>query len=433
MAEVSGSESTHGTTITLHSDANSDVYKGNCTSNFTNILKIPIKLQHDTEFEVGLGNVHIPNEQSILLKEDDETSFIQYNLGMFDHNNATGGWDLLQGSHKVLWKYVPNKDFVGVDAESNILKADFINRLSESLVLSNHTKVNIKALDTFQIALFHYYNLTGDHTENGDFLWNNYCLRCTQALQTSDNIDGHTKLISIFNKYEPGIREGLWFKSLESLKPKDRFKIIEALMSILEIDLKEYFRNVITFLWHDDRKIRINKILDSLRNKQGNVNMSLREYYNHSLFKNLWPDQENPPILAVYITFGSRLENFLSVPRNSRYFIGTCTSHKSFDIYNSNTILKPKFDKKKIDTFFIYSDIVKKTVRLGSHLTNLLGIITVNKNIVNLSNPISIYRPMAHNYFHSASIIITDQYGDKPNFEDGSFSTIELVIRRKQI
>ena len=133
----------------------------------------------------------------------------------------------------------------------------------------------------------------------GIFLWNNYCLRCTQALQTSDNIDGHTKLISIFNKYEPGIREGLWFKSLESLKPKDRFKIIEALMSILEIDLKEYFRNVITFLWHDDQKIRINKILDSLRNKQGNVNMSLREYYNHSLFKNLWPDQENPPILAV--------------------------------------------------------------------------------------------------------------------------------------
>ena len=65
------SESEYGLTLTLHSNANKDVYKDNNPSAFTNLLKIPVKLNQNDNYEVSLANFHSPKTQGLLLKRSD--------------------------------------------------------------------------------------------------------------------------------------------------------------------------------------------------------------------------------------------------------------------------------------------------------------------------------------------------------------------------
>ena len=47
-------------------------------------------------------------------------------------------------------------------------------------------------------------------------------------------------------------------------------------------------------------------------------------------------------------------------------------------------------------------------------------------------NPLHISRPLAHKYYQSASVHITDQNGDEIEFEKDSFSVLEIVIKKRE-
>ena len=124
------------------------------------------------------------------------------------------------------------------------------------------------------------------------------------------------------------------------------------------------------------------------------------------------------------------MAKFLSLEYDARFFVGYC-GFPLINPYDSNMLPIPKFERSNIDSLFIYCDLVEKSVRVGDVLANLLGIVTINKDLANMSNPMHIFRPLAHKYFHSASIRVTDQFGAVLDFEKTSFSAIEIVIRKR--
>ena len=80
----------------------------------------------------------------------------------------------------------------------------------------------------------------------------------------------------------------------------------------------------------------------------------------------------------------------------------------------------------------VYSDLVKRSVRFASHITNLLGIVTINNDLYNKPNPPTIYRPISHNFVQSVSVQITDENGDELNFNDDSYVALEILIRKRR-
>lgn len=52
-------------TLFVTSNANLDMYPDNHASKFTNVLKKPIKLDPNVEFQTRLANFHIPNVEYI--------------------------------------------------------------------------------------------------------------------------------------------------------------------------------------------------------------------------------------------------------------------------------------------------------------------------------------------------------------------------------
>ena len=149
---MENSESEYGTSLVLHSGSNADIIFDNTPTTFTNVLKNPIKLSQENQYEVGLANIHIPSYQKILEKNDFERSFIQYNLGLFTHNKVTGKWNLIKGSNRKLWKIVPDKTFDGLDdryLDVDSEKYSYIKLFSESLKLASHTPIEVKCLDLF--------------------------------------------------------------------------------------------------------------------------------------------------------------------------------------------------------------------------------------------------------------------------------------------
>ena len=79
-----------------------------------------------------------------------------------------------------------------------------------------------------------------------------------------------------------------------------------------------------------------------------------------------------------------------------------------------------------------YSDLVKKSVRFASHITNLLVIVTINNNLYNKPNPPTIYRPISHNFVQSVSVQITDENGDEISFGADSYVALEILIRKSR-
>ena len=121
--------------------------------------------------------------------------------------------------------------------------------------------------------------------------------------------------------------------------------------------------------------------------------------------------------------------NFLSLDPDSTMFLGHCLYPK-IDPYASNQVAIPRFERNVIDSVFVYSDLVQHSVRLGDSLTNLLGIVSVNKKYANMTSPMHIFRPLSNTLFHSISIKIRDQNGNDISFEKKLFSAIEIVIRK---
>ena len=420
-ATMENSESEYGTSLVLHSGSNGDIIFDNTPTTFTNVLKNPIKLSQENQYEVGLANIHIPSYQKILEKNDFERSFIQYNLGLFTHNKVTGKWNLIKGSNRKLWKIVPDKTFDGLDdryLDVDSEKYSYIKLFSESLKLASHTPIEAKCLDLFLKTL----------SRNSG-----------KILRTKD----------LVKKYSPLGEGSIEFKILPpSLSQSDTHKFFEKMLGILSLGIMNYLKSAAYEFGENDRK-HIDKIFQEIIFQKlsiPNFKLSLDDvYYNdtfNDLFIRLWEPQKKrqtneyrdnstntPPILALYLTFGDRMCKFLSLDQEP-HFLGYCL-YPLIDPLASNRVAIPRFERMGIDSLFVYSDLVQHSVRLGDSITNLLGIVSVNKKYANMATPLHIFRPLSHTYFHSISVKIRDQNGEDISFEKNSYTALEIVIRKR--
>ena len=86
----------------------------------------------------------------------------------------------------------------------------------------------------------------------------------------------------------------------------------------------------------------------------------------------------------------------------------------------------------KIESYFIYSDLVRHAVRIGNTISNLLAIVSVSERYSNMAAPMIVFKPLANTYFNSVSVKIRDQNGDDISFENNSYSALEILIRKKR-
>ena len=153
-------ESDFGVSFILHSDSDKDIFKNNNAGAFENVFKRPIQLNLEYEYEICLANIHAPIQQCSLVKNDFEKSYIQYNIGLFQHIDEKWKHHPEVGSKK-LWKMAPNQSFMGLD-NADTTRDDmkdrrkyFMEKLSRSLKLEdlNPEGTQFKCLKLFKNAL----------------------------------------------------------------------------------------------------------------------------------------------------------------------------------------------------------------------------------------------------------------------------------------
>ena len=433
-------ESQQGLSLLLHSG-------GESPTDFTNVLKTPIKLGPG-DWEVGLANLHIPAYQQTLEKNDYARSSITYNIGLFTYNNSTGEWELIKDSNRELWKMTPDKTFDGLDSryiDSNTERATYIKSFMESMKLGSHTETDGDCLDLY--------------------------------LKTLSKYSGRIER-QVFRKYTPRGSGILALKNLpEGMTPSEVYRFFEKLMNIKSIDMLSYIKHA-AIAYGQNEEAHIHKIFQniflkilSLNNTEGSDITSVRKlddnaestnyskysyltskgfkledlYYSENykdLFASLWNSHKVPPnplldeqvyvppIMAIYASFGDRMSKFLSVSPNTKIVLGHCL-HPLVNMFDTNKTLIPRFDRAEIDSYFIYSDLVRQSVRVGNIVTNLLAVVSVSKKYSNMIAPLHIFKPLSHTYFHSVSVKIRDQNGDSISFEDNSYSVLEILIRKR--
>ena len=159
------SETEYGLTLTLHSKANRDVFKDNEPCSFTNILKVPVKLDQNEHYEACLANIHAPSYQAFVLKKSDPIdNDIAFHMGMFQYDDDISDWKLLDNSNIDLWSHTLNKDITGLELDNGVSRIDFIKRFRGSFDLSRDVGVKKKlCLSVFNSFLRHKYG--DDHAK----------------------------------------------------------------------------------------------------------------------------------------------------------------------------------------------------------------------------------------------------------------------------
>ena len=74
---------------------------------------------------------------------------------------------------------------------------------------------------------------------------------------------------------------------------------------------------------------------------------------------------------------------------------------------------------------------MKKNIRVGNSMTNLLDIVSVNQDIGNSPTPINVYKHLANKYIEGGSILIKDQFGETIAFSKEAYTALEIVIRKR--
>ena len=422
-------ESEHGLSLVIHS-------AGESPTNFTNYLKSPVRLGPG-DWEVALANIHIPTYQQALPKDDFERSSICFNMGLFTHNQTSGEWELLKNSNKELWRMCPSRTFEGLAPrymDVDIEKTRYMRSFIRSMKLGPHA------------------------------LADQYCLNL--FLTTISKFSGKSEKL-IFKEYLPIGLGDLKLKSLPTdMKLEEVYNFFEELMYIKGMNSLNYIKQAaITYGRNDENYI--NDIFQEIlvKMKSEGTSPKLGElYYNENykiLFDKLWrshtlpPQPEyivrnsrsastsdyavdlvlqeeynEPPIMALYATFGDRMAKFLSIDSASKHFLGHCL-HPLPGLLEKNKTLIPNFQRMKIESYFIYTDLVRHAVRIGNTISNLLAIVSVSERYSNMAAPLIVFKPLANTYFHSVSVKIRDQYGSDISFENNSYSALEIVIRKR--
>ena len=434
-------ESENGITVTLHSDASKTTYQGNTPSAFTNVLKYPIRMSHNENYEACLTNIHIPAYQSLLLKKSDSyRNYIKFNIGLFIYDEQNADWKLMDDSKIDLWSYSLNKDVSAVELDNDVSRSDFVKRLNTSFNFKekqDNVQKKKQCLALFYLFLRHKYETGHD---DGTL---RACTKCktyySSNSSTSDlPLDDRPDVIlgdiiphiSFIEEFDINRKDHIWLKHLEDLTINEKYNFFDTLFNILDIDKYKYLRDII----HKNlnfSKIQARRYVNRIKDSEGNEYKTIQNLFVAESYKALWKHKKLVPQLVLYATFGDKMCDYLSINRDTKIVIVSCADEKTFRMYNDNLILTPKFNKEKFKSLFIYSDIVQKT-RFGDYMTNLLGIVTMDNNIYTNPTNIPIFRPVSHNFIQSISIRITDHIGESPNFQQGSYTALEIIIRKQQ-
>ena len=450
MSLESSAESERGLSLTLHSG-------GESPTDFTNVLPRPIKLGPG-DWEVGLANLHMPTYQQTLAKNDYARSYISYNMGMFTYNKYKGEWELIKNSNRELWKMTPDRTFDGLDAnniDSHSERRHYINRLMESMKLVSHTETGKRCLDLYLKAL----GVPPRKQQEKNLF---------RAPTKGDNNN-----------------ETLTLKNLPAeMSPEEMYELFEGLAHINSIDMLSYIKQAAIAYGRDEQEEHIKQIFHNIflltlakeaKESSGPVletmvvegedplvnyerhgylandekaGFKLKDLYYgeeayNAFFVSLWqshgvpthgPDLDRhghvPPIMAIYAAFGDRMAKFLSVSPDTKIVVGHCL-HPHVNLFSANKTLVPRFGRVEVDSYFIYSDLVPHSVRVGNKTTNLLAVVSVSNKYYNMSNPMHLFKPLSHTYIQAVSVMIRDQNGDTISFEDNSYSVLEILIRRR--
>ena len=192
----------------------------------------------------------------------------------------------------------------------------------------------------------------------------------------------------------------------------------------LEINLDEYF-----------------SLVDTLKVKGKMTTYTLSDLlaYGEESALNEPEKDITQPVFGLFATFGLKMANFLNIDRDTKYFIhsddlddDTPAKKYRINVVKYNPLLTPRFISPKILSYFIYSDIIKQSVRFGDTVSNLLAIITADSSVVNIRNPIVTFKPLSHNSIYIVNIFVTDQFGAHLHFIKGQYAAIELIVRKRR-
>ena len=137
-------ESDYGLSLILLSNSDLDKFPQNSPSAFENVFKVPVQLNDNKNYDLVLANLHCPSYQNTLVKNDSASSFIQYNLGLFNYNHVKKDYVLDKNSVTPLWKLVPNDSLVGIGFEKEL--SDYNN---------NNNNNNVRISDNFKAREAH--------------------------------------------------------------------------------------------------------------------------------------------------------------------------------------------------------------------------------------------------------------------------------------
>ena len=361
---------------------------------------------------------------------------------MFIYENSIDEWVLLEDSNRKLFSYSPIKNIKPVSIDSDLERIYFMKKLSDSLKLNEISDEKaVKCHRLFQKTMFHNTD-SGAHTEQ---MHEHECDTCNDAERKKMLNNDVLYLINIFNGYnrKNSHRDHIFLKPLDINFDMSTIDFYNSIFHYLDIHTVTYFKEVLKKYLEDDTDRIWDSLSQILDGFEGYTAYGILDYGN---VNKLWEKgngvnerrKEVKPVFAIYATFGERMCKFLEIDNDSKYFIHSHDLDFSnrrkqkinFDKYNP--LLSPRFTTPKIDSYFIYSDIVKQTVRLGDSVSNLLSIITVDKSIVNIKNPINTFKTISHNSIYSIAIIVTDQLGQQLDFIDKQYSAVELFIKKRE-
>ena len=368
------SESEYGLTLTLHSKANSDIYKNNTPSAFTNNLKHPIKLSLDEQYELCLANIHSPAYQSCMLKKSDTIrNDINFHIGMFMYNEDESDWRLLQDSKIDLWTYSLNKDISGLELDNDVSRTDFVKRFNNSFKVNSEqtNPVTRKCLSIFHSFLSHKY---GEGHAEGAILG---CASCETLLELGYEFEGtiyesYTRSWGndFFQEFNPGERNHLRFKHVNDLPEEEKYHIFDLLMWASQVDMQGYIFNVLDKHRPDFvRKHRARKLLrDAIQGTDVTSWTRLQDIYADEAFGKVWTHSKRVPQLVLYASFGDKMSHYLSLggggDKNEKMVLASCGYGNGINVADTNPLLSPRFTNPKIGSLLVYSDLVKNLFAL---------------------------------------------------------------------
>ena len=103
----------------------------------------------------------------------------------------------------------------------------------------------------------------------------------------------------------------------------------------------------------------VHGIVNSMRDKQSNRKFSkFQKIFEHDTYDHLWYRSRKPPQLVLYASFGDKMAKYLSVGKSDKVVMLTCGNENALNMFDYNPILTPQFSNPKIDSLFVYSDLV---------------------------------------------------------------------------